>query len=113
MQFHRTISPRKAQISSVEKIKNDFLLERYERYIWDQEWFHVCTEISNIKISVLKRRVGLYSESLPYDHFVNSCSTPLNNSSLIIENLVNDTENHLRNFETALVFGTKLFLPLI
>jgi len=31
MQFHRTISPRKAQISSVEKIKNDFLLERYKR----------------------------------------------------------------------------------
>lgn len=54
MQFHRTISSRKAQISSVEKIKNDFLLERYKRYIWDQEWFHVCTEISNIKISVLK-----------------------------------------------------------
>ena len=54
MQFHKTISPGEAQISSVEEIKNDFLLERYERYIWDQEWFHVCTEISNIKISVLK-----------------------------------------------------------
>ena len=54
MQFHRTISSRKAQISSVEKIKNDFLRERYKRYIWDHEWFHVCTEIRNIKISVLK-----------------------------------------------------------
>ena len=52
--FYRKMSPHKVQISSVDKIKNDFLRERYERYIWDQEWFHVCTEISNIKISVLK-----------------------------------------------------------
>ena len=29
--FHKTIPPRKAQISSLEKIKNDFLRERYER----------------------------------------------------------------------------------
>lgn len=34
-QFHATIPPNKAQISKIEKIKNDYLLERYKRYVDD------------------------------------------------------------------------------
>ncbi len=38
--FHVTISESKAKILAVEKIKNDFLLERYNRYVYmyGQQW---------------------------------------------------------------------------
>lgn len=34
-QFHATIPPNKAHISKIEKIKNDYLLEKYKRYVDD------------------------------------------------------------------------------